>query len=81
MNTLTRRDRDARLSVTAAGHASGRIPAEAEATPVVADSAYRKSTPAAAALPGRRAARIKPGGASAPPDNRRRRREVGRGSG
>ena len=33
------------LSVTAAGHASGRVPAEAEATPVVANSAYRKSTP------------------------------------
>jgi len=34
-----------RLSITAAGHASGRVPAEAEARPVVGNSAYRKSTP------------------------------------
>jgi len=46
-----RRDEySSRPSVTAAGHASGLVPAEAEATPVVGNSAYRKSTP------GRRAA-------------------------
>ena len=56
----------ARLSVTAAGHASGRVPAEAEAKPVVGKSAYRKSTPGRAA-PARRAARIKPARATRRP--------------
>jgi len=77
-----------RLSITAAGHASGRVPAEAEARPVVGNSAYRKSTPDGQprARRRRRRRRIKPGRRrrdgpiiARPPSPRRQ--ELGRGRG
>jgi len=76
-----------RLSITAAGHASGRVPAEAEARPVVGNSAYRKSTPdGRPRARRRRRRRIKPGRRrrdgpiiARPPSPRRQ--ELGRGRG